>query len=490
MSLRDLFILALGNLWQKKLRSLLTIIGVVIAIATFTAMVSFGVGMQSNFVREFENLGLLTKIQVVPLRNPRPNDSTKVRLDDKMLERLRGLPDVVAAYPFESFTVTAQHGDSTVSLSAQGVARSYLKSKTFSGWLAGGPFDSDSSNQVLLVEHILEDLGFPSADSAMGQTIVIRRYVSSIDSGFVRIVRDMPPIRTIVRRVMPDSTGFPSNIMETARWIALKSANSFTEGYFQDKGAITDTLTVSGVLEDRNAEVLRLKNLVLPKWVASKYASSVAFDDPMTLFSAAREGNLDRILGGSDKKQNDLYEYSSVTLEIKPLVPHDAVVDSVRSMGLGAYSYEQQFKQMRVAFAIFDTGLGAFGFIALIIAALGIVNTMVMSILERYREIGVLKSLGAEDTDIHRIFLTESAVIGLIGSIFGILFGWVATRVAMVVVRHLPHADQMPFVDLFSLPVWLIGVTLLFGLVVSLVAGLYPAARAARVDPVVALRND
>jgi len=123
-------------------------------------------------------------------------------------------------------------------------------------------------------------------------------------------------------------------------------------------------------------------------------------------------------------------------------------------------------------------------------ASLGIVNTMVMSIIERTREIGVLKSLGAEERDIRLLFLAESGMIGTIGALVGILFGWLITRVASVVAHSIMEREGIPKFELFALPLWLILTAFLFGLLVSLVAGLYPAARAARVDPVEALRNE
>ena len=123
-------------------------------------------------------------------------------------------------------------------------------------------------------------------------------------------------------------------------------------------------------------------------------------------------------------------------------------------------------------------------------ASLGIVNTMVMSILERTREIGILKSLGADDRDIRLLFLVESGVIGAIGATVGLLVGWVMTRVASAIAHAIMVKEGMGDVDLFAMPVWLIVTALSIGIVVSLAAGYLPAVRAARVDPVVALRHD
>jgi putative ABC transport system permease protein len=123
-------------------------------------------------------------------------------------------------------------------------------------------------------------------------------------------------------------------------------------------------------------------------------------------------------------------------------------------------------------------------------AALGIVNTMVMAISERRKEISIIKSLGADERDIRRLFLVESAVIGAIGAVFGILTGWVATRIISVIAKSFMRREGMPEFELFDLPLWLILLAFAFGVVVSLLAGLFPASRAARVDPVAGLRNE
>jgi putative ABC transport system permease protein len=130
------------------------------------------------------------------------------------------------------------------------------------------------------------------------------------------------------------------------------------------------------------------------------------------------------------------------------------------------------------------------GFIALTTASLGIVNTMVMSTLERRREIGVLKSLGADERDIRFLFLAESGMIGVIGAAVGIIFGWLISRVASMVAKMFMAKEGIPQTELFALPFWLILIALSIGIVVSLLAGFYPASRAAKIDPVTALRSD
>jgi putative ABC transport system permease protein len=115
---------------------------------------------------------------------------------------------------------------------------------------------------------------------------------------------------------------------------------------------------------------------------------------------------------------------------------------------------------------------------------------MVMSILERTREIGILKTLGAEDGQIRLLFLIETALIGLIGSLLGLGLGWGITRIGSLVVKRIMVAQDVPPLEMFHIPFYLVLGAIAFGVGVSLAAGLYPAGRAARVDPVQALRGE
>jgi putative ABC transport system permease protein len=137
-----------------------------------------------------------------------------------------------------------------------------------------------------------------------------------------------------------------------------------------------------------------------------------------------------------------------------------------------------------------DSLLGAIGTVALIIAALGIINTMIMSILERTREIGIMKAVGGSENQIKLIFFVEAAFIGLIGAIFGLVLGWLVSRVANIIINSRLQPLDASQVDLFYFPLWLIAGAIAFSILVSLAAGLYPAIRAARIDPVKALRHD
>jgi putative ABC transport system permease protein len=182
--------------------------------------------------------------------------------------------------------------------------------------------------------------------------------------------------------------------------------------------------------------------------------------------------------------------YSAVSVKLGSLRDLAAVGSRVREMGFSTFALADQFDEITKAFYVMDMILAAVGMIAIVVAALGIVNTMVMSILERYREIGVMKAVGAGDGDIKRIFFFESGAIGLLGGAAGCVLGWATSLLINRIVNLYTARQGLPFIDYFAFPFWIFLGAMGFSLLVSLVSGIYPARRAARVDPVVALRHD
>src|SRR5262249_35179889 len=144
------------------------------------------------------------------------------------------------------------------------------------------------------------------------------------------------------------------------------------------------------------------------------------------------------------------------------------VEDGIRHLGYAAFSVSDALRGAKSAFIVLDIILSLIGSIALAVSSLGIVNTMVMSILERTREIGIMKAVGASDEDIRRIFLIEASVIGLLGGFMGVLLGWTVGRAinfgANVYIRSQGGTPGI----IFLLPLWLIASAIAFSIVVSL----------------------
>jgi ABC-type antimicrobial peptide transport system permease subunit len=163
----------------------------------------------------------------------------------------------------------------------------------------------------------------------------------------------------------------------------------------------------------------------------------------------------------------------------------------LNELGFNSFSIVDQLKELRTVFLILNSALGLLGGISLLVASFGIANTMIMSILERTREIGIMKAIGAEDREIKLIFFVEAGMIGLMGGVAGALVAWAIDAVAnRLAYKFVLRPRGVSYVDFFALPPYLWLGAILFAVVIAVLAALYPAARAARIDPVKALRHD
>jgi putative ABC transport system permease protein len=166
------------------------------------------------------------------------------------------------------------------------------------------------------------------------------------------------------------------------------------------------------------------------------------------------------------------------------------VEDAIKKLGFGAFSLVDATRSVRQFFAVLDGFLAIFGSLALSVASIGIVNTLVMAILERRREIGIMKALGASDADVRGLFFAEAGAMGLVGGVVGVTLGWVIGRLINFGTNIYLARQHFPPAQIWSVPLWLILGAIGFSTLVSLAAGLYPAIRAARLDPVQALRYE
>jgi putative ABC transport system permease protein len=182
--------------------------------------------------------------------------------------------------------------------------------------------------------------------------------------------------------------------------------------------------------------------------------------------------------------------FGSITVKVDQAQYTQEVQDRIRGLGYSVFSVSDALAGAKNAFIVLDIVLGLIGSIALAVSSLGIVNTMVMSILERTREIGIMKAIGASNGDVRRIFLIEASMIGLLGGFLGIALGWfVGQAINFGANLYIQSQGGTPG-SLFSVPLWLIASAIAFSILVSLLAGSYPASRAARLNPIQALRHD
>ncbi len=191
-----------------------------------------------------------------------------------------------------------------------------------------------------------------------------------------------------------------------------------------------------------------------------------------------------------DASASDSPSYTSLSVRVTNPNQVPAVEDAIKKLGFNAFSIVDATRSMRQFFAVLDGFLAIFGSLALAVASIGIVNTLVMAILERRREIGIMKALGASDADVRGLFFAEAGAMGLVGGAVGVTLGWAIGRLINFGTNIYLERQHFPSAQIWSVPLWLVLGAIAFSIVVSLISGLYPASRAARLDPVQALRYE
>jgi len=446
MKLRDMTELAVRNLREAILRNSLTTLGVAVGVASLVAMLSLGVGLQQLASSRLTKSGLFDAIFVTPktnLRGPGAGPpatraaAPKARpLDEVARSEIAQLPDVVEVYPQIRFFTEVRYEGKPFAAMVAGMPESSRSSGAFDG-MRGSFFSSGQAEEAILQIEFAKELS-PDSSSLVGRDLVLR-YAE--------------------RQALPAEPGSG----EPAGFSVVPKEKH---------------LRIVGVVETEPASGFGgfgSGRLLIPLAVAETLRAAQVND----LRDILREG-------ASEQKP----AYASLTVRVKSPSLVEATEARIKELGFGAFSLLDASKSLRIFFSVFDLLLGIFGSLALAVATLGIINTLVMAILERRREIGVLKALGAADRDVKQLFFVEAGVMGLAGGALGVLFGWTIGRALTLGTNLYLKRQELPGVEISAVPWWLVAGAIGFAVLVSLAAGLYPASRAARLNPVDALRYE
>jgi putative ABC transport system permease protein len=459
MTFGDLTELAAHNLREAILRNSLTTLGIAVGVASLVAMLSLGVGLQELVNRRLARNGLFDSILVRPdprltgrpgpPGQPRPASAAPARpIDDETRRSLAGLPDVVEVYPDLRFTVDVRYGEGGRIAQAASLSPSASGNDAFDG-MQGHFFSAPDADEVIVQQDLAREL--LGSDTASGHDLlgkeVTLRYAGR---------QALAPGPAGNDSLSPDEAALGFSIVSSEikmRIVGVINAEAVPTagGGFRPSGIYLPLAVVEklGVVEGRD----------MGEVVATSAAGR----------------------GGS---------YSNLTVRVNNPANVPVVEQAIGNMGYATFSLLDVTTRLRQVFAILDLLLGMFGSLALTVASLGIINTLVMAILERRREIGVFKALGASDRDVRQLFFAEAGVMGLVGGTAGVTLGWAIGRVIQFFTEVYLRRQSIPAENIWSVPWWLAAGGIAFAVVVSLAAGLYPASRAARLDPVDALRYE
>jgi len=430
MRIWRIVLLALGGLRRTPLRVGLTALGVAIASSALVSMVAFALGIQQQAETPFRTLGLVNVIRVMPRKDKGPGQGPA--LDDAALARMEALAGVEAAFPdFRVRGLKIAHGDKSESVLAIGLPRDVPLPGTAEELLVAGEYFTPGTRpEAILGRQAARDLGFGAPRDAIGSTI--RLETSGLSPG---------------------------------------DAKTFT---FERKDL---EATVVGVYD-------------LPNLMAGRMGGAVLLPvDLMRQIPGIGSGfALDRLMLGQDPTKAG---YSEATVRVRRHTDVAPVDRAIQAMGFRTRTLLSRLEEMRTFFVFMDVLLAAVGTVALVVAGLGIINTLLISVLERYQEIGICKAIGASDGDLIVLFLTEAGTIGLVGGLGGLALGRAVCWLLEAAVNAYARTHGVTaHLDVFAFPLWLLAATVLFSAGISVLAGVLPALRAARVDPIQALRRE
>jgi putative ABC transport system permease protein len=468
MKLPDLTELALRNLRESVLRNSLTTIGISVGVASLVAMLSLGIGLQQLASRRLMKSGLFDTVVVSSRRDLRnfgrdeersgPTPGESRILDEPALHEIEHLPNVVEASPDIRFITELRFEDKPHLTMVAALPESQKSNDAFES-LQGHFFSSDNAPEVVIQKTFAEELLGKTPKSGVDESNVKDLAAPLLGKELTMRYAQREAAPTVPMAPNPEPASGDPGLAGAAYSVISREQK----------------LKIVGVA-DLDPESMRgptRARVFLPL----KLAESLHVMQPTDLREISRAAS-------------DQPVYSSLSVRVKNPAQIRAIEDAIKKMGFNTFSILDATRSLQQFFAVLDLFLGIFGSLALAVASIGIVNTLVMAILERRREIGIMKAIGASDGDVKKLFFAEAGAMGILGGIVGVALGWSIGQVINLGTNVYLKRQSLPPEHFWSVPWWLVGSAILFAFIVSLLSGLYPAGRAARLDPVQALRYE
>jgi putative ABC transport system permease protein len=529
----DILQIALAALYHQKVRTLLTLSGVIIGTFALTASIAGKLGFEQEVMRQLSRGSLTRQIMVWPGSGVRvddippedlqvrgtmseakrerlrqgiihrwPSRRRGVQLNRKRIQALEKIPHVTKVVPLleahcqvwlehdkkrglvpqyvaglagvlgarwgsgllpAAASVGALRGPQTVVCFAANADNQHFRNRL----LAGEFLSSDSGRSVVVSEYLLYLWGI-SGDEEVSRVLGKKLRVE------YRPGRETP--RTLLSLIRSGRLNLPPELQKALEDALRKMPRG---SLLPDQALFSEEFTITGVVRE--------------------FMDDKDSNDVFDLGAGARSGNADVFLPAqtaaelfSRDPRHAGFGFPAVVLTVDREDHVKEVSQKVRSLGLQEYSLEEIVKVLRTNVNLATLVMTFLALVALLVAALGSTNTMIMAVLERTHEIGIMKAVGARDSHIQLMLLVEGFLIGLVGGCLGVLLSWSASYLEDLILRWLLRDPILPPLEntLFAFPLWLtLGTPLGAGLL-TMLAAVYPARRATKVNPVMALRHE
>ncbi|MDB5163928.1 MAG: transporter permease [Candidatus Saccharibacteria bacterium] len=468
----DYIVTALRNIWRQKLRSLLTIFAVVIGATSVTIMLALVTGAKTFFRSQVEANGMLQQVAVSQKSDIKDfNDASHsggncdscTKLTDAIITKIKTVPHVVevarqmrvGAFEAVSFSGKKYTLEQVYATDANGVIHNNI--------LAGHDLQpSDKEGVAVFTSDYADKFGFKgNYNGLIGKQISLQS--RSFYSGVGAVVKQPVPCNGPCDNKLQQ----PPTVLTATIVGIMDTSTTSTAVRVPVDWAI-------GMNQERHYEFTK----------ADQIAQEAACKNARGACNSTQHMSL------ITTNFVDTNGYDQLVVKADNAKNAKQVAADIKKFNVGAADAESMINSQLAIFNVVGLVLGGIGGIALAVAAIGVVNTMVMAILERTREIGVMRAVGARRSTVSRLFTFEASLLGFWGGVFGVGVGYGLTRIANVFINKQLASQSVQAHDIITLPIWLILTVIAVTTMIGMLAGLYPAHRAAKLDPVEALHYE
>lgn len=454
MSNIDVILISIRNLFKHKLRTFLTILGVVVGTSSIVIMISLGIAMNESFAKQLDEMGDLTILQVY---NPSFwGEKNDLVINNASINDIKKLDGVKSATAVVEEYLKFKSGRYTAQINVKGIDAESMED--FGYVIADGRLlNKNDENELNFVFGCEIPYNFEKSG------VNSNRYYYSNNEGEER---EAPKID-----VLNDKIQMSYNMSFGEKRLSSESENK------TKKPIKPYNIKVIGLLQDTND-------------YNTKYYAFMPINQLEKIKKDKARFEKEEY-GSKDKNNSKDKGYESLLVKCIDIDSVSEVSEELRTMGYEVYSEMDYVNSMKEIAGSLQALLGAIGGVSLFISAIGITNTMIMAIYERTREIGIMKVIGATLSDIKRLFLLEAVIIGFMGGIIGIILSYgvsmILNNVQLSFLSMMSNGEEN---DISVIPIWLSVCSLIFSSMVGLVSGYFPARRAMKLSSLSAIKTE
>lgn len=534
MRISDLLRTGCINLWRRRTRTILTAVSMTIGVASIVMLVSIGIGYEQLHQETVESMGSLTKIDVTPLQKVDDKQKTAI-LNDKAVASLKNLDGVEAVTPVEQLTGYLKSGSYIGMIKLYGIDLDTAESFQITPTEGEAPTEGLRLHpEVLVTDDLASSFGDPNnnwADAvdadgnplvdvmnspikltfdydqlngnqkadkegrATATGIFYNLDVSGVcesqnytyaTSGFLDITRLQEWKK--IQEDQAEQKSKSSDSSSTGSTAADNSTGSTASGTGTQSGtAATGSAAANGSIGANTNTTNPTGSTGTQSGTAAAQGGTSSGGNSKDTERAAvgsSTGSSTSTRGGSTNPAL-ANAYDLVWVKAEKVSDVQRISNLIKQAGFDTYSQNDMLETVKKQARQLQGVLGALGLVSLLISGIGVANTMMMSINERTREVGILKVLGTEFSDIARMFLTEAFLVGLIGGVAGLLVSFLLKQLIPKVLASLAGMEIR-----CAFTWWLILGSVLFAGVVALIAAWIPAKKAMNISPNEAIRSE